>query len=91
MALKDKTTFIAGIQAFCDAMNLAWANDGGAGVAPELFNPMHPLRRVEKLFKMNDDGVVTEDLDYIDESYAGNYPSKGNELDKTANKIPITT
>lgn len=86
MALKDKTDFIAGIQTLCDGLNAAMADNGGSGMAGELLSPNHPLRKVEKLFSFDaETGIATSDDNYIEESYAGNFPSKGNEFDKKTN------
>ena len=90
MALVDKATFQTQVAAMAAALTTAWSDTIKTEIAAEIKNPHHPLRRVNKFFFFNGaTGVVTANDSYTDAAYAGNFPNKGNDLDRVGNIIPV--
>lgn len=84
MALQDEATFKAEIANAAVGITTAFADDTDSGVALEIADPRHPLRRVEKLITMNEFGEFSPNTDFIDAAYLGKNPSVGSSLDKVA-------
>ena len=83
MAIKSKAAIDTQLDAAAAALTSAWADDTDTRMAGVLNHPSHPLRQVEKLFKINaNTGVVTTDTDYLAKAYDdGKTLAKKNPFD----------
>jgi len=75
-----KADFILECQVIGDSLTTIFGDTVLVGkMTPEFRHPSHPLRKIEKLFKMDGhSGAVSADEDYINAAYDGHAPSKGS-------------
>jgi len=78
MALQTLVNFKTATALAVAQLNAAMGDDTLTGIALEIRNPSHPLRRLDKLFTLDPvTGVWASNDNYIDKAYAGNSPSQG--------------
>jgi len=77
--------------AIAAAVTIMLRDDTVDFTALPLQNPHHPLRKWLKMINIDyATGLATADDDYIDEAYAGNFPTKSEGTDKIGETPPIT-
>ena len=69
MAVQTKATVEAAITLILVQLNVIVKDASEAGIAPENKDPRAPLRQLDKLFNMDDDGVFIANTQYIDAIY----------------------
>ena len=89
MALPDATAFKAATTLAAVQLNAAMGDTVLTGIANEISGPSHPLRRLDKLFKLDpQSGQWTSNDDYIDKAYAGKMPSEGTRGQQSVTDPP---
>ena len=74
MALPTEVNYNLELDKIVAALNVMWNDD-------KVRNPVHPLRRLNKQIFIDGEGLVKKHPTYVAETYAGNTPSVGGNLD----------
>lgn len=91
MSLESEANFKTAIGTAAADLTTALQDTVLTEMAEVVRNPMHPLRRIEKLFNLNlATGVFTSDDAYIAAAYAGNPLNKGSQMDVIGNITAMT-
>ena len=90
MALESATNFKAATALAAVQLTAALQDTVKTELAAEVKQPYQPLRRIDKLFILNNaTGVYTSNDAYIDLAYAGNFPNVGSNTKGIGNILPV--